>query len=132
MTTHRWSDIKSRKGRISPERQQVLDAEAKAELATFKALREQLGLTQGDVARLAEMTQSEVSRFEQRDDHRLSTLRAMVEALGGELEITAVMPDGRRVAFRTLDAMEKQRAAKDWPTEPTNSNSAEPRKRLAR
>ena len=32
------------------------------------------------------MAQADVSRTESREDHRLSTLRRYVEALGGELE----------------------------------------------
>jgi len=43
-------------------------------------------MTQVDVARTAEMTQSELSRLESRGDHRISTLRRYVEALGGEGE----------------------------------------------
>jgi hypothetical protein len=42
------------------------------------------------------MTQSELSRLESRGDHRISTLRRYVEALGGELEVTALF-GGRRV-----------------------------------
>ena len=62
----------------------------------MRKLREALGLTQADLAKLANMTQSEVSRFEKRDEHRLSSLREMVEALGGELEVVAVV-GGKRV-----------------------------------
>jgi hypothetical protein len=47
-------------------------------------------MTQVDAARAAEMTQSELSRLESRGDHRISTLRRYVEALGGSLEVTAV------------------------------------------
>jgi hypothetical protein len=36
------------------------------------------------------MTQSELSRIESRNDHLTSTLRRYVEALGGQLEVTAV------------------------------------------
>jgi hypothetical protein len=35
------------------------------------------------------MDQSELSKAERRSDHRVSTLRLYVEALGGELEIFA-------------------------------------------
>jgi hypothetical protein len=35
------------------------------------------------------MDQSELSKAERRADHRLSTLRRYVEALGGELEVFA-------------------------------------------
>jgi hypothetical protein len=41
------------------------------------------------------MTQSELSRMEGRSDHRISTLRRYVEALGGELEIAVVVGNKR-------------------------------------
>jgi len=44
--------------------------------------------TQAEAARLAETTQSELSRLERRDDFRLSTLRRYVAGLGGSLELT--------------------------------------------
>ena len=56
---------------------------------TLRDLREQAGKTQGDLVELTEMTQAELSRFERRDDRKLSTLRRYVEALGGELEVVA-------------------------------------------
>ena len=58
---------------------------------TLKELREGLALTQAELADAAEMTQSEMSRLEARGDHRISTLRRYVEALGGEIEITAII-----------------------------------------
>ena len=99
MKTHRWQDIKNRGGRISAERMAEIEADVAAEVSTFRALREELGLTQADLAKLANMTQGEVSRFEQREDHRISNLRDMVEALGGKLEVTAVLGDKRYVSM---------------------------------
>jgi predicted transcriptional regulator len=52
-------------------------------------------LTQTEVSRTASMTQSELSRLESRNDHLTSTLRRYVEALGGELEVTAVFGSRR-------------------------------------
>lgn len=106
----RWQDIKNRGGRISAERMAAIEADVAAELRTFRALREELGLTQADLAKLTNMTQSEVSRFEQRDDHRLSNLREMVEALGGKLEVTAVLGD-RRVQLEVSNPSAHQRTA---------------------
>ncbi|MGD0678651.1 MAG: helix-turn-helix domain-containing protein [Polyangiaceae bacterium] len=65
-------------------------ARAQVEELTLQELRRGLSMTQVDVARTAEMTQSELSRLESRGDHRISTLRRYVEALGGELEVAAV------------------------------------------
>ncbi len=41
------------------------------------------------------MTQPQLSRVETRRDHLLSTLRRYVEALGGTIEIVAVVKDAR-------------------------------------
>lgn len=41
------------------------------------------------MAKLMEMTQGELSRAERRGDHLVSTLRRVIEALGGELEVVA-------------------------------------------
>jgi hypothetical protein len=40
-------------------------------------------------------SQASVSKLERREDLYLSTLRGFVEALGGELELAAVFPEGR-------------------------------------
>ena len=53
------------------------------------ALRRRLGLTQIDLAAQLGMTQSDLSKFERRQDVRLSTLRAYIKALGAELTIVS-------------------------------------------
>jgi transcriptional regulator with XRE-family HTH domain len=64
--------------------------------STLRALREAMGLTQDELAQRIEITQSQLSKMERRDDHRISTLRRYVEALGGSLEICALV-NGKRV-----------------------------------
>ena len=91
MTVHRWKDIKNRKGKIDESTIALVEADAEAQSVTFRALREEAGLSQAQVAELANMTQGEVSRFEQRDDHKLGRMREMVEAMGGELKVIAVI-----------------------------------------
>jgi DNA-binding XRE family transcriptional regulator len=95
----KWGDIK--RAHMSPERIERLRREATLELAqaTLRELREQAGKTQVEMAALTEMTQSALSRIERREDNPLETLRAYVEALGGEVEVVAVFPEKRvRVA----------------------------------
>ena len=41
-------------------------------------------------------TQGEVSRFEQRSDHRIGRMREMVEAVGGKLKVVAIV-DGKEI-----------------------------------
>ena len=67
----------------------------------LRALRESLGKTQDEIARRAAMTQSQLSRLERRDDHLLSTLRKYVRALGGDLEVVAVLRK-KRVSLRDV------------------------------
>lgn len=63
----------------------------------LRALREASNKTQEEIAKAAGMDQSEISRVEQRDDLRLSTLRRYAKALDAELEIVAVLATGHRI-----------------------------------
>lgn len=91
--TKKWAEIKA-KGR-SAEQIARLDTEIEEEVLAMnlRALRESAGKTQEDLASLVSLSQAELSRFEKREDHLLSTLRRYVEALGGTLEICAVFGD---------------------------------------
>jgi hypothetical protein len=52
-----------------------------------------------ELAELAEITQSALSRIERREDNPLEAIRAYVRALGGDVEVVAVFPNKRlRVA----------------------------------
>ena len=92
----KWSEVKGE--RYSPAEIAARKAKAAkvAEELTLSELRDAAGKTQSEVAELTEQTQGELSRFERRDDRRISTLRKYVEALGGELEVFAVV-NGKRV-----------------------------------
>jgi len=96
MAARKWSDIRARK--FTPEELGQIDQEVERELLEMdlKTLREAVGLTQDELAQKVEITQSQLSKMERRADHRISTLRRYVEALGGNLEICAVI-DGRRI-----------------------------------
>ena len=78
----------ARRLRIAAYQRAIEDALALAEL------RAQRGATQREVAERLGVTQANVSRIEHEEDVYLSTLRAYVAALGGEIEINAVFPDG--------------------------------------
>lgn len=60
-------------------------------------LRKSRGITQEQVARLLNMKQPSVAQLESRDETYISTLRNYLNALGGELKVTAHFPDGTRV-----------------------------------
>ncbi len=96
MATHCWKDLK--KATFSTEQIARIDGEVRDELIAMdlRALREASEKTQTELAELTKMTQSELSKIERRDDHLLSTLRTYVGALGGTLEVAAVI-NGRRI-----------------------------------
>ena len=88
--TRTWKSV--REERLTPDvvARVTRRVRARIEEATLQELRQDLAMTQVELARAADMTQSELSRLESRADHRISTLRRYVDALGGKLEITAV------------------------------------------
>lgn len=95
MAVHKWADIK--RSKLGPERAERVRKEAIAELQalTLRQLREEVGMTQVELADLTEQTQSALSRLERREDNPVDALRRYVEALGGELEIVAVLGNKR-------------------------------------
>ena len=58
----------------------------------LSGLREELGLTQSDMADRLSVKQAAISQMERRGDIRLSTLRRYVGALGGTLEVRVKIP----------------------------------------
>ena len=52
-------------------------------------IREQLHITQEDMAAKLNTKQANISRTERRRDMKLSTLKRYIEAMGGELDIVA-------------------------------------------
>jgi len=88
---------------MSPERQKASQDRVMTELREneLRELRRIAGMTQDDVSHESGFDQGEISRIERREDHLLSTLRRYVEALGGELEVVAVIGD-HRVRLRSV------------------------------
>lgn len=68
-----------------------------AEATTLEELRVALGVSQEQLAELLDVQQPAISKLEHRNDMRVSTLRDMIEALGGELKLVAKFRD------RTVD-----------------------------
>lgn len=93
MKTHNWEDIAAR--RFSPEARAKQKKAAKAELERvgLAALRKAREQTQVELAQEMGIPQSGVSDIERRTDLLLTTLRKYIQALGGELEVTAKFPE---------------------------------------
>jgi hypothetical protein len=58
----------------------------------LQALREHRNVSQDAPAKLMRLSQASVSKTERRDDLLLSTLQSFIEALDGELRISAKFP----------------------------------------
>ncbi len=68
-----------------------------AEEMTMRDLRQARKVTQVEMAKVLGVNQEQVSRIEKRTDLHLSTLKRSIEAMGGELILTAKFPDGAPV-----------------------------------
>ena len=66
-------------------------------ILALSAVREAVGMTQEDFAAAAMMSQENVSRIERATDVKLSTIQRLARTAGAQLELNAIMPDGRRV-----------------------------------
>ena len=81
---------------LPAERRERIEAHTQAliqEYELLKALRQDRRISQEQLAELMGIRQASVSKIENQDDMRLSTLRKYIEALGGELEIRVHFPD---------------------------------------
>jgi Helix-turn-helix. len=77
-------------------------AELIAEELSLQDLRKAMNRTQVELARTLNVGQDTVSRYEQRSDMLLSTLKDYVEAMGGELDLVARFPNRRPVRIKAL------------------------------
>ena len=64
-----------------------------ARVQTLRAIRRARGFTQSQISAQLKISQAEVSRMEHRSNLQLTTLARFIEAVGGQLRITAVFDD---------------------------------------
>jgi transcriptional regulator with XRE-family HTH domain len=81
---------------MSPEARARAEARTKDMIAEMllTEIRQLVGLTQEEVAKKLGIKQPTLSKLESQDDMYISTLRRLVEALGGKLEIVVHLPAG--------------------------------------
>jgi DNA-binding XRE family transcriptional regulator len=84
------------RAKMSPRRRARNKAAAEKMLAeiVLAEMREHSGMTQRQLAAALGISQPTLAQMEKQDDMRLSTLRRLVETLGGQLEIIAHLPCG--------------------------------------
>ena len=89
-----WNNLVKK---MSPQRRARINRGVKEDLADMllSEIRRLAGLTQQQLAESLSIKQPTLSALESQDDMQISTLRRIVEALGGELEIIATLPTGK-------------------------------------
>jgi DNA-binding XRE family transcriptional regulator len=90
---HKWSDLRRT---LSPEQERETRQYVKSvvESVTLNQLRQARSLTQANLASVLGVNQGSVSKMEKRTDMYVSTLRSFIQAMGGQLQIKAVFPEG--------------------------------------
>jgi transcriptional regulator with XRE-family HTH domain len=90
---HKWRDFRRT---LSDEAEARIKREVEEELAKIPLaeVRKARQMTQVRLAEVLQVNQGAISKLERRSDMYLSTLRSYIEAMGGQLEIRAVFPNG--------------------------------------
>jgi DNA-binding XRE family transcriptional regulator len=90
---HNWRDVRRK---LSPQQEEETRQYVKSvvEAVSLNQLREARSLTQANLASILGINQGSVSKMEKRTDMYVSTLRSFIQAMGGQLQIKAVFPEG--------------------------------------
>ena len=89
-------NFKALQAKMSPEARARSEDKANQMIRemALDELRGALDLTQQHLAELLHVKQAAISKVERRSDMYISTLRKMIEAMGGRLDIRAILPGG--------------------------------------
>ncbi len=89
-------NFKELRAKMAPERRERVELRVQEALKVMplEGLREARELTQTQLAQVLHVSQGAVSKVERRADMYISTLRSYVRAIGGDLQIRAVFPEG--------------------------------------
>jgi transcriptional regulator with XRE-family HTH domain len=106
---HDWNNLIKR---MTPQRRARIERGVREDLTEMllSEIRRLAGLTQEQLAASLGVKQPTLSQLESQDDMQISTLRRIVEKLGGELEIIATLPTGRVALSQFKNARKSQPA----------------------
>ena len=105
-------NFKELQAKMSPEARARSESKAERMIQemALDELRTALDLTQEQLAEALHVRQAAISKVERRSDMFISTLRKIIEVMGGELEIRAILPGGV-VRIRQFQELRKPNAA---------------------
>ena len=89
-----FKNLQAKMSRDAPIRSEEAAKKMISEMGLVE-LREAMDLTQESLADTLHVKQASTSKMERRSDMYISTLSKIIEAMGGELQIIANMPNGR-------------------------------------
>jgi len=103
------TNFKEIRAKMPPERRERIEKRTQELLAELplQELRRARELSQEELAEVLGLNQATISKLERRTDMYLSSLRRFVEAMGGELEISASFPEGR-VRIQLLEDLQER------------------------
>lgn len=102
-------NFKLLQARMSPRARRRSEAKANRmvrEMA-LDELRQARQMTQEQLAARLKVRQPAIAKLERRADMYLSTLRSVIKAMGGELDVRAVFPDGS-IRIKKLKAIKRR------------------------
>jgi predicted transcriptional regulator len=98
-----YTNLSEELKKLPKERQELITARSsqiRLEEVTLQHLREKLGLSQSELAERLEVQQPAVSKLDGRQNLELNTLREVVNALGGTIEIIVRVPHKEPIILR--------------------------------
>ncbi len=93
MPRHSYQKLRAK---LTPKQLAHAEEEARGIMAEMllSEIRKSVGLTQKELAAALGIKQPSLSKLENQDDMQISTLRRLIEALGGSLELVIRLPQG--------------------------------------
>lgn len=106
-----WKALKDK--HFSPEEQAAIREEAVA--MGLPALRATRRLSQEELGKALGMKQASVSKLERQADMFVSSLRNLIQAMGGEMKIVASFPEGEVLINQFSELIDHQTEAEARP-----------------
>jgi transcriptional regulator with XRE-family HTH domain len=89
----KWAAVREKMTRAQKTKSRIYREEMIRQLP-LEGVREARNFTQTNLAGVLKVSQGSISKVERRADMYISTLRSYIRAMGGDLQIRAVFPDG--------------------------------------
>ena len=96
MPRKKYNELRQKMDPARRARNEVVAQEMLAEMALAE-LRKAAGLTQVELAQVLGVSQANLSKLERQSDIQVSTLRRLIEAIGGQLELVVTLPQGNKI-----------------------------------